>query len=314
MKFLGLFFSFLIGFHLLHTQRMEVKIYPDSIRLGEPVVMVWTLSYPDSGYLLLSKPTFVDTGRFLKSLYLFPQQKEKKKGFFQIIQKQVISAYDSGNFLLPFQPAIFLKGKDTMEIFPDSIFLYATYVPIDTTKPIKDIKDIVHSDKKPSETQKKSLIWWIIGAILLLIAALLVYFLFFRKRKETSFEDLSYLKPWERALYRLKKIKEDTLWFKYEPKEFYTELVDILRKYLVEEFNIDAEEMISSEIIEALNRQRFDSSMITLVSELLMIADLAKFANEKINVSTMEFHVHQAILFVEKTHKVEEEKEDARNS
>lgn len=303
---------FILLYHAFYAQRLEVKIHPDSIRLGEPVALVWTLTYPDSGYQLISSPAFLDTGRFLKSLYFFPLEKGKKNGLVQIVQKQVISAYDSGNFVLPFRPALLLKGKDTLRIFPDSVTLFTTYVPIDTSKPIKDIKDIIHPDKSPFEEEKKqSLWWWIIAGALLLIAAFLIYYFFFRKKKTTAAEELAHLKPWERALHRLKSIKENSLWLKYEPKVYYTELTDVIRKYLEEEFGIDAEEMISREIIEALERQHFDLSMITIMRDLLLVADMAKFASEKPQVSIMEYHVHQAILFVEKTHKAEEVDENA---
>ncbi len=63
-----------------------------------------------------------------------------------------------------------------------------------------------------------------------------------------------------------------------QPKEYHTELVDILRVYIEERFGINVMELTSDEILYKVAVHKEMSQHRLLLSNILHIADLAKFA------------------------------------
>jgi hypothetical protein len=306
MKRWSLFF-FLIGCGFyLEAQKLSIQINHDTIRIGEPIAMRWSLTFPVDSFKLISQPALLDTNPWIKSIFAWKVEQVKQDKFIEYSQNLVISAYDSGRFLIPLRGAVLLKGKDTIRLQPDSTFIFATYVPIDTTKPFKDIKEL--NIQPPSAAKKKTFAWWGLILLALLMGALVVlYFAYKKKRKLANEDAVSKLLPWERAIRQLNEMKEKSVWLRMEPKQFYILLTGVLRRYFEEEFHIDAEEMITAEILEALKKINIDASLIYSMQDLFYTADMAKFAKAKPDFSLMEYHVHLAIDFVEKTRKKEEE-------
>lgn len=81
----------------------------------------------------------------------------------------------------------------------------------------------------------------------------------------------------EEALTELEEIKKSKSWQSSTPKEYYTELTDVLRAYMKSRFHFNATEMTSSEIITELQKIN-DQEEIKHLQELFATADLVKFA------------------------------------
>ena len=58
------------------------------------------------------------------------------------------------------------------------------------------------------------------------------------------------LPPHQLAMQEIERIKNEKVWQKGEPKEYYTELTDALRTYIKDRFGFNALEMTSTEIID----------------------------------------------------------------
>ena len=61
-------------------------------------------------------------------------------------------------------------------------------------------------------------------------------------------------------------------------KEFYSELADILRRYLERRFQIETFESTTFEILRRLKEKEFSSDLIERIKEFLENSDLVKFA------------------------------------
>lgn len=280
---------------------LKVSLKRDSISVGELSELQWQLSVP-SGTKVLQMPMVPDSMPSGIEVVNKKNIETKKKGA-QDIYKQTysISAYDSGFFAIPSFSAFVLQNNDTVELMSDSLMLYCTTVPVDTTKAVKDIKDIFEVEGKFSWMW----LWFVIAGIL--IAAVGIYLFYkFRKRKvQTPAEELVWIDPVDAALKALYKMKESRSWFSISPKDFYTELVDILRKYLIYSRNIQAAEMLSSELIDAVTKNGIKQECIDELNEILKIADMAKFARFRPDPGKYENSVDQAISFVNNTKPIE---------
>ena len=85
--------------------------------------------------------------------------------------------------------------------------------------------------------------------------------------------------PHQAALQEIERIKNEKVWQKGQPKEYYTELTDAIRTYIRDRFGFNALEMTSSEIIDKLLEIK-DKDAISDLRFLFQTADLVKFAKQ----------------------------------
>lgn len=86
--------------------------------------------------------------------------------------------------------------------------------------------------------------------------------------------------PHEEAMAEIEQIKSRKSWQTAGPKEYYTELTDVLREYMKKRFKFNALEMTSAEIIDQLTKLD-DKKEIEYLQKLFGTADLVKFAKYK---------------------------------
>ena len=164
----------------------------------------------------------------------------------------------------------------------------------------------------PLEWQDVSLS--VYSLILLIILALGAVFLYMRWRDGKPIVRFVKKKPerpaHEVALEAFEDIRLKKLSHNDDPKQYYTELTDVLRLYVERRFGFNATEMTSDEIIghlsddgnrEALNEMR----------ELLQTADLAKFAKFKPLLGENDRNLMTAVDFVKNTTVVTDTTEEA---
>lgn len=279
----------------------KVSLSRDSIRIGELSQMQWQLSLP-GGTKVLQMPVVPDS---MPSGIEVVKKKDvvtEKKGARDIYKQQLsVSAYDSGYFSIPALSAIIQQGDDTVEILSDSLLLYCTTIPVDTTKAVKDIKDIYEVDEKTSWKW----LWYVLTGILIAVAGIFIYLRLRKNKSVIPAEEIVWINPAEAALAALRKMQDSRAWFNVSPKDFYTELVEIIRKYLKYSRDIHAEEMLSSELINAVSKKELPVASIQNLRGILTVADMAKFARFRPEPGQYEKSVSDAIDFVNETRPVE---------
>lgn len=191
-------------------------------------------------------------------------------------QRVLITGFDSGMHVVPrFIFTVLPNSGIPQTLQTDSFPILVQPVAVDTTKPFKGIKDIVGV-----ESSWKDYIGYIIGGILLavLIAVVIVYL---RKRKQLApapIPEGPKETPNEKALRLLGELEQQKLWENNNPKEYHTQLVDILRIYMEERFGVNVMELTSDEILQKVALHKEMTSHRMLLSNIFYIADLAKFA------------------------------------
>jgi len=236
----------------------------------------------------------------------------RNNGHFEITRKYLITSFDSGYFVVPPLKFIYnFKNDTTFEMAEtEAMLLTVKTIKVDTTKAIKDIKEI---ESEPF-TIGEILTYFVFPPVgLILLALLVIYIIRRRKANKPIFGPAKkpLPPPDMEALAALNELREKRLWQNNAVKEFYSGLTDIMRRYIERRFDFPAQEMVTSEIIGSLKYQDLDATLIESTEEVLSNADLVKFAKYEPLGDVNDSALKWGYRFVELTSKNENEgKED----
>jgi len=217
-------------------------------------------------------------------------------------QKFLLTSFDSGFYAIPPVRFYIQQPPDTVKIARQSepLFLNVHSVHVDTTLAIKPIKGPI---KIPISFRE--MLPWIIGGVLVIaLVSFIIYYLRKRKKAEPLFrlKPRISLLPHETALMELEKFRIKKLWQSGKIKEYHTELTEIIRKYIQERFGIMAMEMTSEEIMESLkDNMEISKGALDKLLQILLLADLVKFAKAQPTPSEHELSLENSITFVKDT-------------
>ena len=175
-------------------------------------------------------------------------------------------------------------------------------IAVDTTAAIRDIKGIA----KVPLTFKEVLPYLLISIAVVAVIALLIWFIVKHERKNKPQKKVvKKAKPKEKphitALKELEKLKIKKLWQNGQVKQYYSELTDILRTYIDGRYDINAMEMISSDILKELDTANLPQHLRKELEQTLTIADLVKFAKMEPLPDDHDRCFKQAVDFVQET-------------
>lgn len=252
--------------------QVDVALQKDSIVIGDQIDFL--LSVKGKSTDKISWPKFHDTlaaGIDIISLSKIDTIKNSDKTI-TYKQKIKIISFDAGFYRIP--PFVFANG-----IASKPLVLFVNTVNVDNQKPIKDIRPPLDAPISFME-----IVPYLLIVVVFVTIGLLIY-LFIKNRKQNKplFNILKeeVIPPHVIALEALENLRQKKLWQQSKYKEYYTELTDVLREYLERRYAINAQEMVSEEIIAELKQAAISTDFIQSVSSTLLTADLVKFAKEK---------------------------------
>lgn len=233
-----------------------------------------------------------------------------------INMKYLVTSFDSTLYFIPSMPVS--DGVDTLfsnsfglkVIAPDlkdSTIAYLDKMHAGETDSIDfnelRINDIKSIQKVPFSLLDFLSLLWIPLVILLLLAILgaVIYFIVKKNKKGYFFTPPPILPPHVRAMKDLDRIKEEKIWKQNRNKEFYTQITDILRRYINERFGINSLEMTSSEILSLIRIKTEQDSVYNNLKQILSVADLVKFAKYNPFIDENDLSLINSYLFVNQT-------------
>ena len=224
-------------------------------------------------------------------------------GIYRYSQKLNIQQFDSGRFVIPSLEFIQING-DTF--FSDSLEFQFLNIPLDTNNVIFDIKGLKEVPFHLSEAKP-----YIFGFIIIVLGILLMIYISrkFSLKKPEQIKVIPIVPCEEEAINALKSLEKEKLYEKGNPKEHYVKLTAILKHYLDRQFVIESMESTSAETIELLREIDFDSILMIDISELLIEADLIKFAKGVPKPNEHRTMMSKSFDIVFKCHKQMTEKE-----
>lgn len=273
-KFFVCLFLFLLADALL-AQNIKVQTTLDTNKalIGDQINLNIKM-FPDENENIIFPPLSDSIGKLLiVSKSKIDTIIEKRKRILN--QNIILTSFDSGLFIVPSIEYSFAKGNDTSRFLTDSYQIQYFSVPVDTTKPIKDIKPIMELPFSLMDY-----FWYIAAGILLIVIGFILYYLS-KKWKPKVKEMLPYdpkIPAHVQALKDLNELERQKLWQKGQVKEYHSRLSDILRLYLERRFGFLAMESTTGEIMDYFTQVISSSEITKQLRELLELSDLVKFA------------------------------------
>lgn len=221
-----------------------------------------------------------------------------------IKEKYTITSFDSALYYIPPMEVM----VDNKPYLSKALALKVYSMPVDT----------LHPDQYfgPKSVMKPDFVWadwYLFIACIVFLIPLVILLIYFIKRFADNKPIIKKISVKPKlpahiiAINKIEQIKNEKIWQKGLSKEYYTELTDILRSYLVDRFGINAKEMTSGEIIDKLMSSK-DILSISELKELFETADLVKFAKLIPHMDENDSNLINAIDFINRT-KVEPELE-----
>lgn len=226
-------------------------------------------------------------------------------------QRLNITSFDSGYYAIPPFRIRFKQPGDTTTHFTETepLLLHVKTVPVDMKADIKGLKSLWTAPFTFREALPYILLVIGVG----LITFFIIYYLRKRKKAEPIFRGppKPKLPPHQIALDALETLRNKKLWQNGHVKEYHTELIDIIRNYLLGRFNIHALEYTSDEIMESVESTAANEQAKAKLRQSLVMADMVKFAKMKPLPVEHDTSLNNCIDFVRETmHLVPEEQHE----
>ncbi|MBT0607079.1 DUF4381 family protein [Aequorivita echinoideorum] len=269
MGFLFSLFFFLCSFFA--NAQVTSSIDSTKIKIGEQILYTIKVQADTTDVVVFpEEQTFLP----LEMIESYKTDTTFEASKYRFIKKYGLTQFDSGRYTIPPQ-RIIINNKP---FFTDSINVEVNDVVVDTTKQkMYDIKAAIEVKNPPFDWLL--LLYWLLPIILIL--GLVFYFFRRKKRKEAAERQLP---PYEEAIVALKKLDNTQLLKENKSKEYYSNLTEIVKRYLDREVDESALESTSDELITRLMMHKdagnfdFDKETIRKLDQIFKRADLVKFA------------------------------------
>lgn len=225
----------------------------------------------------------------------------------QVSRDYTLTSFDEKVYVVP---ALDVK-IDGKSYHGNPLALKVLTVPVDTVHPnqfypAKGVQD------NPFKWSEWSFAFWL-SLLMIIICGAMIYLRNRLKKNKPIIARIRIVKrvpAHEKALREINDIKHHHTSASQETqKEYYTQLTNTLRAYIVSRFGFNAMEMTSGEIIERL-RASGDQKMIDELRMLFSTADLVKFAKYEIPMNENDANLVNAINFIDQTKTDEQPKEE----
>ena len=215
----------------------------------------------------------------------FPADTNYLKSKKIISKKFNLTHFDEGSYSI--NPQKLSIGKEIYTT--EKIDIDVITIKVDTvSKKFFDIKEIKFIDDPNSSIFK------IITPVTLFILGCFVLFFIYRSYKKLKSIEFFFQTPFEKAVLSLQEIEKSKLDNQKDLKEFYTRLIEIVKRYF-EDDSIDPNAMESTsnqlidklKLLKASKKINLSDSTINSLAEVLENSDLVKFARLEMDQNTI---------------------------
>ncbi len=254
------------------TREVSAHAWVDSTDylVGDPITVHVAVEHPKG---VTIQPVVGDTTPGFALLQRLPST---PRGDNTTLTGVVLARYDSGSAMVP--PLVYFysvpgNAPDTVSTAPVAVTIHT--VAVDTSQAFKDLKPPLSIPWTLAEIA-------VYAGIILAVAALcyLAYW-YWKKRKRTKRGEV-YVPPAKPAhvlaFEELAVLKEKKLWQQGLIKQYYSEVTEVLRRYLERRYDVMALEETTDEILDRLREKQPGNGVMEETEKILRRADLVKFA------------------------------------
>ena len=288
---------------ILIADQIEYGFQLDSVPEGTQL-MLPDFSQASNDTLTLVRGWQLDTTARLRVRQPGVKKRVKQYGIRGTI---VLAPFEEGRYRLPDVPVL-RNGTDTL-VF-EGLEMEVMSMPVDTTTfQIHDIKD----QMRYPPTVQEVLFWTGLGWLVVALVILAVCLVLVRRRRATGVaagRDPAYIV----ALRELDKWRGDKFWAADKQKSYYSGITDALKTYIEDRFGVDAPEMTTAELFDALKgAEDLPAELREDLRGVFECADFVKFAKHVASDEENARALPTAVRFVTSTYQtvLEEEQQKA---
>ena len=188
-----------------------------------------------------------------------------------------VTRFDTGDVYIPPVPFSYRAGADTTQriAYSNPVAVSIVSIPFDPKGDIKDIKPPLDAPWKFQDFLPYLLALLIIGLVL----SAYYYYRKWKKRREEGFVPVKpSIPPGQVALAALRSLEDKHLWQQGKVKQYYSEVTEIIRRFLEDQYGVFALESTSDEIIAQLMKLPEAQALLQEFRTFFTTADLVKFA------------------------------------
>ena len=232
INIVALFFSVIAAAQSKTTVKATVD--RSQILIGEPINLRLEVDVPENEAIRFFQVDSLPHFEFLDVQKIDSANTGSGTVLTRIIR---ITSFDSGHWVIP----SLVLGQN---IATDSIPVDVGFSPFNPEQPYHDIKEII--EVTPEEKEEKPQWWYLLaGAALLIIILVLV----FRKKKKTVVSIVEQpIDAYKEAMTQLEKLLHD----KPEAKQYYSQLIDIFRVYVLNKTGIHSLQNTNDDLVSQL--------------------------------------------------------------
>lgn len=215
----------------------------------------------------------------------------------------VLAPFEEGTYHLPDIPV--LRGSDTLRFA--GLEMEVKTMPVDTaTFVLHDIKGQIRYP-----LTFKELLPWIAAFWLLAVLVILTVCLVQLHRRRAGGEAAAPKDPaYIVALRELDKWRGDKFWAPDKQKAYYSGITDALKTYIEDRFGVDAPEMTTAELFDALRAEKdLPEELRQELQDVFECADFVKFAKHTASDEENARALPTAVRFVTSTYQTVLEEE-----
>jgi hypothetical protein len=220
-----------------------------------------------------------------------------------VTQSYTITSFDQGTYTIP----SYSIGSAAGVLKTNELTLMVQTVQVDTTKAIYDIKQPLTVSYTFWDWLKDHWIWVALGLAVVIAIIGVIWYLRKRPKTVTIIKEVKPDVPAHIiALGKLQQLRDKKLYQQDAVKQYHSELSDIIREYLEKRYVIKTHEKTTDEIFAALKYMDIANEYRVKLNQVLILADLVKFAKEKPLPVDNELSMENALGFVLKTQQAAE--------
>ena len=283
---------------ILIADQIEYGFQLDSVPEGTSILLFDYREHATDSLLLLRNWQLDTTARLRVRQ---PGSKERVRRY-NLRGSVVIAPFEEGIYRLP--DIRVLRDKDTL-VF-EGLDLDVKTMPVDTaTYQLHDIKGQMRYPLTAKEILPWILAFWGVAGLAILAVCLVMV----RKRRADGVSvarDPAYIV----ALRELDKWRGDKFWAADKQKAYYSGITDALKFYIADRFGVDAPEMTTAELFDALKGEKdLPADLREDLRGVFECADFVKFAKHVASDEDNARALPTAVRFVTSTYQTVLEEE-----
>ena len=278
---------------------VKARVWPAQTTLGQELHLVIEAEAPPGSHVL-PLPEKINVAPFeLRRTEILSGAGGNARTVFAL----TLAVFDLGDQRIPPVPVRYKDASgQIVEVMTDP----QTVKVVEVKKRPGD-KDDIRPIKGPVSMDLRRLRALLLGAAALFLTLFLTVKIILRRRRKVL-EDLESRKPpHERAMIELERLQRGPLSEEGKFKEYYSELADILRRYISRRYEFNAMDLTTFELVQELQKRSFERPLVEKVKHFLDAADLIKFAKFVPPRSLASQLVQQLTVIVDDTKPVPEE-------